>query len=150
MESLHRFGMRLGTAYQIYDDCLDLAGNEATVGKTLGTDLRRGKLTLPVLHLLQTSRPEERERLSQLILEGREEEIRGLVDQAVQTGAVRFAVATGRRMLTEAQEALHTLPASPYRQSLEQLCLTLDAMIAPLADVGRTPADSTAAVTASK
>jgi octaprenyl-diphosphate synthase len=150
MESLHRFGMRLGTAYQIYDDCLDLAGNEATVGKTLGTDLRRGKLTLPVLHLLQTSRPEERERLSQLILEGREEEIRGLVDQAVQTGAVRFAVATGRRMLTEAQEALHTLPASPYRQSLEQLCLTLDAMIAPLADVGRTPADSTAAVAASK
>jgi octaprenyl-diphosphate synthase len=40
--ALRTFGMRLGSAYQIYDDCLDLAGDESQVGKTLGSDLRKG------------------------------------------------------------------------------------------------------------
>lgn len=136
-KGLHDFGMRLGTAYQIYDDCLDLAGDEGKAGKTLGSDLRRGKLTLPVLHLLQTSTPQERERLSRLIVEGREEEIRGLVEHAVETGAVRYAVVTGRRMLAEAQESLQMLRHSAYRESLSGLCETLDGMIAPLAGAGR-------------
>lgn len=134
MDGLRTFGLRLGTAYQIYDDCLDLAGDEAEAGKTLGTDLRRGKLTLPVLHLLQISAPEERARLSQLILDGHEDEIRDLVQHAVDTGAVRYAVATGRRMLKEAQAALEVLEHSIYRESLFGLCSTLDAMIAPLAE----------------
>lgn len=133
VRNLHTFGLRLGTAYQIYDDCLDLAGDETHAGKTLGTDLRRGKLTLPVLHLLETSSPSERERLSKLILAGQEDEIRTLVEQAVDTGALRFTVTTGRNMLAEAKEMLEVLPPSPYRDSLNSLCLTLDAMIAPLA-----------------
>ncbi len=131
---LYSFGMRLGTAYQIYDDCLDLAGDEAKAGKTLGSDLRRGKLTLPVLHLLQTSTEPERTRLNGLILQGNEEEIRLLVDRALQSGALRYAVTTGRRMLTEAQDSLESLQPSPYKESLDGLCVTLDAMIAPMAD----------------
>jgi octaprenyl-diphosphate synthase len=131
---LHAFGMRLGTAYQIYDDCLDLAGDEAKAGKTLGSDLRRGKLTLPVLHLLQTSTEPERTRLNGLILQGNEDEVRTLVDQALDRGAVRYAVTTGRRMLTEAQDSLESLQPSPYKESLDSLCITLDAMIAPMAE----------------
>lgn len=129
---LHQFGMRLGTAYQIYDDCVDLAGEEDKVGKTLGSDLRRGKLTLPVLHLLQTSDATERARLCHMIVEGREEDIRALIDTTVASGAVRHAVATGRRMLQEARECLHPLAHSPFRDSLTSLCVTLDEMIAPL------------------
>jgi octaprenyl-diphosphate synthase len=132
---LHAFGMRLGTAYQIYDDCLDLAGDEAKAGKTLGSDLRRGKLTLPILHLLQTSTEPERTRLNGLILEGNEDEVRTLVDQALARGAVRYAVTTGRRMLTEAQESIEALHPSPYKESLDSLCVTLDAMIAPMAEI---------------
>src|SRR4051812_41933797 len=49
VELFKQFGNRIGTAYQIYDDCLDLAGSENATGKTLGTDLRKGKFTLPVL-----------------------------------------------------------------------------------------------------
>jgi octaprenyl-diphosphate synthase len=45
------FGLHLGTAYQIYDDVADLVGDEATIGKTLGTDLASGKFTLPLLLL---------------------------------------------------------------------------------------------------
>ena len=47
ISAMKTFGLKLGTAYQIYDDCLDIAGSEEAVGKTLGTDLRKGKLTLP-------------------------------------------------------------------------------------------------------
>src|SRR6185295_7285565 len=43
--ALRDFGRVFGTAYQIYDDCLDLFGSEASVGKSLGTDLAKGKLT---------------------------------------------------------------------------------------------------------
>jgi octaprenyl-diphosphate synthase len=60
ISGMKTFGLRLGTAYQIYDDCLDIAGSEETVGKTLGTDLRKGKLTLPILYLLQGSSEQKR------------------------------------------------------------------------------------------
>src|SRR5579859_4426335 len=61
--ALREFGVLLGTAYQIYDDCVDLFGSEAAVGKSLGTDLAKGKLTLPVLRCYQKASPAERARL---------------------------------------------------------------------------------------
>jgi geranylgeranyl pyrophosphate synthase len=48
-EALRDYGMALGTAYQLYDDCVDLFGSERSAGKSLGTDLAKGKLTLPVI-----------------------------------------------------------------------------------------------------
>jgi octaprenyl-diphosphate synthase len=51
--ALRNFGLAFGTAYQIYDDCLDLFGSEAAVGKSLGTDLASGKLTLPILIIFE-------------------------------------------------------------------------------------------------
>jgi octaprenyl-diphosphate synthase len=123
------FGLRLGTAYQIYDDCLDIAGNEANAGKTLGSDLRKGKLTLPILHLLQVSDSEERHRLSDVILNGDDSDISILVSRAIDAGAVRYAVTTARKMIREAQTALEIAPASRYRDSLGSLCTTLDVMV---------------------
>src|SRR5881396_1830082 len=64
---LRQFGLALGTAYQIYDDCLDLFGSEALVGKSLGTDLATGKLTLPVLVALERSSGADRAKLERLI-----------------------------------------------------------------------------------
>lgn len=52
-EALRGYGLALGTAYQIYDDCLDVFGHEDTAGKSLGTDLVKGKVTLPLLVLLE-------------------------------------------------------------------------------------------------
>lgn len=54
IQHLGRFGEHLGEAFQIVDDLLDLTGDEATVGKTLGRDLDKGKLTLPLLRMLAT------------------------------------------------------------------------------------------------
>ncbi|HEY4247186.1 MAG TPA: polyprenyl synthetase family protein [Lacunisphaera sp.] len=55
-----RFGHHLGIAYQIYDDLADFVGEERRIGKTLGTDLATGKLTLPLMLLLEQVSPAER------------------------------------------------------------------------------------------
>jgi octaprenyl-diphosphate synthase len=55
-----RFGHHLGVAYQIYDDLVDFAGEEKRIGKTLGTDLATGKLTLPLMLLLERVSAEEK------------------------------------------------------------------------------------------
>ena len=64
VEAVSRFGRHLGIAYQIYDDLLDFFGEEARVGKTLGTDLASGKLTLPLLILLERLSADERTTLT--------------------------------------------------------------------------------------
>jgi octaprenyl-diphosphate synthase len=129
ISALRSFGLRLGTAYQIYDDVVDLAGDEARAGKSLGSDLRKGKFTLPILYLLQNSEPAERERICASILSGTEDEVISLVQKAVSTGAVKNAVATCRRMIREAQTQLEIVPANPYSHALNGLVHTLDAMV---------------------
>jgi octaprenyl-diphosphate synthase len=129
IDALRLFGLQLGTAYQIYDDVLDLAGDETKAGKTLGSDLRKGKLTLPVLHLLQISDEAERHRLSEIILSGDESAILALAERAIAAGAVKSAIATGRKLLREAEGRLRLVPDNKYRDALKGLVVTLDGMI---------------------
>jgi len=67
-EALRDYGMALGTAYQLYDDCVDLFGSERSAGKSLGTDLAKGKLTLPVILGLARSSDVDRAELEHLLL----------------------------------------------------------------------------------
>jgi geranylgeranyl pyrophosphate synthase len=79
--------------------------------------------------LLQISDEAERHRLCEIILNGEEAEIGQLIDRAIEAGALKFAIATGRRMVREAQEQLRIVPANKYRDALSGLCTTLDEMI---------------------
>jgi octaprenyl-diphosphate synthase len=133
IRALKMFGLRLGSAYQIYDDCLDLAGDETKAGKTLGSDLRKGKLTLPVLHLLQTSDHLERQRLNEIIVRGDADDIDRLRGQAVATGAIKTAVTTGRKLLREAQAELDIVPENKFRDALATLVMSLDGMMLEIA-----------------
>jgi octaprenyl-diphosphate synthase len=65
--ALRQYGLELGTAYQIYDDCLDVFGTELVAGKSLGTDLAHGKVTLPLLLLRESASPEDRALVEQLL-----------------------------------------------------------------------------------
>jgi octaprenyl-diphosphate synthase len=65
---MREFGLALGTAYQIYDDCLDLFGDETEAGKSLGTDIAKGKLTLPVLLLLEVLDNKGVENLKKMVI----------------------------------------------------------------------------------
>lgn len=66
--ALREYGLQLGTAYQLYDDCLDLFGTEQQAGKSLGTDLAKGKLTLPVILSLERASAPDREQLEHILL----------------------------------------------------------------------------------
>ncbi len=63
VDAVSRFGGHLGVAYQIYDDLVDFFGEETRAGKTLGTDLLSGKVTLPLFVLMERLRPSEKDGL---------------------------------------------------------------------------------------
>ncbi len=128
-ESLRLYGELLGTAYQIYDDCLDLCGEETEAGKTLGTDLVKGKLTLPVLYLMEDATESQRTQLNTLILRQEPLDITVLAGIANYAGAVCRAVATAKGMLAEARTALLILPGNDHAAALEGITRYLDALL---------------------
>ena len=118
IETFKNFGIQIGTAYQIYDDCLDLAGSERATGKTLGTDLRKGKFTLPVLIFLRSASDFERERCCRLVLEERIEEMTELLRIGATNGALNESIAAGSNLICEAQTVLDGIVANPYADAL--------------------------------
>src|SRR5207247_1037789 len=118
---LHSCGARIGTAYQIYDDCLDIAGTESETGKTLGTDLRKGKLTLPVLTLLESASVFDRQRCCALVLEGKLEEVTALLQNAPANGALGASIETAAELIRAAQADLDPLASNRYLDSLFDL-----------------------------
>ncbi len=116
------FGRACGMAFQIVDDCLDLSGDAQKVGKTLATDIERGRLTLPILRLLGSgsagSRAELERRLLAVETPADVAEVRQLV---IAGGGVEAALATARAYASEAQGCLEQLPDGPGRQRLWEL-----------------------------
>ena len=127
--SLKIFGQKIGTAYQIYDDCIDIAGNERLTGKTLGSDLRKGKLTLPVLMVLSGRNGADREHFSQLILDARFEEIAQLLKSPQTNGALAASIDAGQTLLSEAQAQIENLPPNRYVDALAGLADALREML---------------------
>ena len=131
--ALRHYGDSLGVAYQIYDDCLDLVGTEGATGKTIGTDLAKGKLTLPLLHILAQANESERARLHSTILHGSEESRTELLAHVVERGGLKNAVRRVQSFLEQAVASLQILPKSPARQMLEEIPRAVGEHIATLA-----------------
>jgi octaprenyl-diphosphate synthase len=121
IETFKNFGFQIGTAYQIYDDCVDLAGSESATGKTLGTDLRKGKFTLPVLIFLRSASEFERERCCQLVLEEKIEEMIELLKNGANNGALNESITAGSDLIREAQGTLDGLASNRYADALFSL-----------------------------
>lgn len=119
--ALYDYGMKLGTAYQIYDDCLDLVGSEEVVGKTLRTDLIKGKLTLPILNLLESATEAQRIKLNKRILDQEPLDLPVLLGIAEYEGAIESAVDTALGMLSECREHLAPLGDSVHAAALAQI-----------------------------
>ena len=118
---LAAYGMKLGTAYQIYDDCLDLVGSEAVVGKTLRTDLLKGKLTLPILNLLETASEPQRIKLNKRILDQEPLDLPVLLGIAEYEGAIESAVDTALGLLGQCREDLAPFGKSAHTNALRQI-----------------------------
>jgi octaprenyl-diphosphate synthase len=117
-DALGSYGMKLGTAYQIYDDCLDLVGTEEQFGKTLRTDLEKGKLTLPMLYLLEDASEAKREKLHKRIIEQEDLDLPVLVGIADYEGAIERSLLCASNLLKEGTDALISLDDSPYQKAL--------------------------------
>jgi octaprenyl-diphosphate synthase len=118
-EALWDYGLNIGMAFQIVDDLLDFTGDEVVLGKPVGGDLREGKMTLPVIHLLQ--RGGEAAALIRRIVDARAatldewRELRGLL---VQARSIDYAQRTAADFVERAKKALYAFPASDARDAL--------------------------------
>lgn len=103
-QQLAEFGERIGIAFQIVDDILDLTGQEDSVGKTLGTDLLERKLTLPVIHYLETANVSDREQMLERLnrSEMTVEEGKEIVGMLRKQGAIDFAYQQVRGLVQSA------------------------------------------------
>ena len=111
-QTLRRFGLAFGTAYQLFDDCVDLFGSEATAGKSLGTDLAKGKLTLPVLLLWERADEGDRRRMQDLIQDWQPGSIQRLGKLLAQHETLNASLQTIHQYLEQARRWLRGLPAS--------------------------------------
>ena len=121
MSQLEMFGLSLGTAFQIQDDILDIVGDPSTVGKTLGLDIEKGKLTLPMIHFLRTAPREHRDLLRALLM-GKDgdktEKIRNLI---LPSDSIHYSQETARRHVKRAREAIGELPQSTAKSVLDAM-----------------------------
>jgi octaprenyl-diphosphate synthase len=136
---LRQFGLAIGTAYQIFDDCLDLFGSEASAGKSLGTDLATGKVTLPVLILLESVTPSERRKMLGLLQQSNAAAVRELMDALVAHETMGASRAIVHHHLRTANQCLTGLPDSESRNGLLSLTDYLGQQIDSLGQLAPVP-----------
>ena len=117
-QSLGRFGAAFGTAYQVFDDCVDLFGTEAEAGKSLGTDLEKGKLTWPLLLAWERSTPADRTLLENLIKSWQPENFGEVNRLLVKYETFAPSLQIIQTYLEESRTALNCLPESEGRAGL--------------------------------
>jgi len=119
VEAMETYGLSIGMAFQIQDDILDLVGDVRAVGKTLGIDAEKGKLTLPLIHFLRSAPPEHRALLRSLLSgpdADRAEKIRNLI---LPSKSLDYARDRARQLVDRARGALLALPESNTRRALD-------------------------------
>lgn len=119
IQRLGRFGEDLGMAFQIIDDVLDIVGVEDQVGKTLGTDLTNGKMTLPMIHCLGNLSQPQREELIECLQSGLTS-IQA-VEFLLKTDSIEYARQTARQHANQALAYASELTESPFAVSLRRL-----------------------------
>lgn len=121
------FGRHLGIGYQIFDDLADIYAEESVIGKTLGSDLRKGKFTLPLLWLLKKLPPKEREDRIARIRVGDPSVAADLKKRLYDFPVFEEVVALFEDQLTQADNALAPFadePAAIFMQKVGQLVRT--------------------------
>ena len=116
--AFRQFGLAFGTAYQVYDDCVDLFGSETVAGKSLGTDLAKGKLTLPVLLLWERANAADRLRLETLIKNWEPSAWPQVGELLAKYDTLAPSLEVIAQYLEKARQRLWVLPESPGRASL--------------------------------
>ncbi len=116
-----RYGQNLGMAFQISDDLLDLYGTEEEVGKTLGHDLNRGELTLPLIRFLSAAPPASRQEMLVAIREGVRGGLSRIRRLLLDDGCIEYCRQLAGRYGDQAIACLDGLPAGDAKDALAAL-----------------------------
>ncbi len=121
--ALRSYGHHLGMAFQIADDLLDFLGDPQKTGKPLGTDLRDGRVTLPLIHALQVANDHDRRDLNKLLARKtlRDSDIQTLTETIARLGGFEAARLVAEARADRAVRDLDRFPDSPYKTTLQNL-----------------------------
>ena len=121
-KALRDFGEYLGIAFQITDDLLDLIGESAKTGKQLGSDIREGWVTLPLIHALKNGGNSSKDRIVKLYNEGfTEERFENVVNFVREAGGIEYADREAQRYSELAKESVANIKGLVYKDNLLKL-----------------------------
>jgi octaprenyl-diphosphate synthase len=120
-ENLAAYGLHMGNAFQLIDDALDYCATSDDLGKNIGDDLMEGKPTLPLIYALHQGSAEQQQVLRTAIEQGRTDDLAGIQQILQDTRAIEYTQQRAREEVDSALSAIAGLPASPYRQALEDI-----------------------------
>ncbi len=120
-EKARIFGKQLGTAFQIVDDILDFTGEQATVGKPVGSDLLHGLVTLPALYYVEQNPDDENVKTLMTGNYHNTRQMTELVESIRKSDAISLALKEAKQYATDALSALNGQPDSEERTALEKL-----------------------------
>ena len=120
IDALARFGLRLGSAFQITDDTLDYTALEEEFGKNIGKDLEEGKMTLPLIHTLKHCSPSERDRIRTIIESGGADgsAVREIVEIINRYDGISAALTRAEAYINEAKASLDIFEDCEARTAL--------------------------------
>lgn len=119
--ALGRYGMHLGTAFQLQDDALDYDGDGKAMGKNVGDDLAEGKPTLPLIHAMRHGDAVTRSLIRSAIEHGGLEHIDAVMAAIESTQSIAYTARRAHDEAQKARQALEVMPESPYKQGLIDL-----------------------------
>lgn len=120
-DAMAKYGMHLGTAFQLIDDVLDFSGDASEIGKNVGDDLAEGKPTLPLLYAMRNGSPQQAQLIRNTIEHGGIENLQAVVEAVRETGALAHVTALAQQEADAACKAISHLAVSNYRQALVEL-----------------------------
>ncbi len=118
---LENYGLDVGMAFQIVDDVLDIVGSERAMGKTLGRDLDKGELTLPIIHFLASAPAADRDRAVEVLHNGNPNRKRVLRELLIGSPSIPYAMSLADQYVRSALANLADLPDTPAKHSLRRM-----------------------------
>lgn len=119
--AMAEYGMRLGTAFQLIDDVLDLSGDSSDIGKNLGDDIAEGKPTLPLLYAMRKGNETQRTLIRKTIEQGGLEDFSAIIQAVKDTGALDYVRDVAKNEAQLACQAIAHLPSNQYREAMVAL-----------------------------
>ncbi|MCX5816250.1 MAG: polyprenyl synthetase family protein [Proteobacteria bacterium] len=118
--SLKNFGYNLGMAFQLQDDILDYTSYDNVLGKRVGTDIKEGKVTLPLIYAIKSSNDKEKFSIQKVLKKSNVtvkdfESVRKII---LKYGGIEYAINTTKKYTEAAKGCLNAFGASPYKEAL--------------------------------